>query len=147
MGSEMCIRDSVDALAARRGVGEEGGEVEEVRVVGVVQDVVELGEVAAADPVPREHLEHRARVAAVLAELEKVLGGDRVRVRLELEHDAAEVVPARSNLEEAQGVVRVGFAQRGRVRDLRGLDALRPCLLYTSPSSRDLSTSRMPSSA
>ena len=26
-------------------------------------------------------------------------------------------------------------------------DVLRPCLLYTSPSPRDLSTSRMPSSA
>ena len=30
---------------------------------------------------------------------------------------------------------------------LRGQDMAQPCLLYTSPSPRDLSTSRMPSSA
>ena len=29
----------------------------------------------------------------------------------------------------------------------RGFQVLNPCLLYTSPSPRDLSTSRMPSSA
>ena len=31
--------------------------------------------------------------------------------------------------------------------DLACLDVMMPCLLYTSPSPRDLSTSRMPSSA
>ena len=33
------------------------------------------------------------------------------------------------------------------LRDLTGLEWLKICLLYTSPSPRDLSTSRMPSSA
>ena len=35
----------------------------------------------------------------------------------------------------------------GAVFEPRALDELMPCLLYTSPSPRDLSTSRMPSSA
>ena len=34
-----------------------------------------------------------------------------------------------------------------QIRASRGLQLLQPCLLYTSPSPRDLSTSRMPSSA
>ena len=37
-----------------------------------------------------------------------------------------------------------GDATRGQLRDIPDVDS---CLLYTSPSPRDLSTSRMPSSA
>ena len=36
---------------------------------------------------------------------------------------------------------------RGRLRAMSQLKRIEPCLLYTSPSPRDLSTSRMPSSA
>ena len=35
----------------------------------------------------------------------------------------------------------------GALRSADEFDPFRPCLLYTSPSPRDLSTSRMPSSA
>ena len=39
-------------------------------------------------------------------------------------------------------------ARRGEIKDFTGVsDPYEPCLLYTSPSPRDLSTSRMPSSA
>ena len=45
----------------------------------------------------------------------------------------------------------IDFSGRGWDRGLRGIeftdDAIWICLLYTSPSPRDLSTSRMPSSA
>ena len=45
----------------------------------------------------------------------------------------------------------VGFRQQGQARDPLGQelmgDQIQHCLLYTSPSPRDLSTSRMPSSA
>ena len=93
---------------------------------GVVDDPVQFGEVAAADPVAREHLEHGARVALVLAELDEVLGRHGVGVRLELEGDPAEVVPARANVEVAQRVGRVGRSEGRSVRHVGGLDALGP---------------------
>ena len=49
-----------------------------------------------------------------------------------------------SDIIHAIGVKEVGVEQVRRVGRSRGK---RPCLLYTSPSPRDLSTSRMPSSA
>ena len=42
---------------------------------------------------------------------------------------------------------RVSFTSDLLPADLTGLNVFNPCLLYTSPSPRDLSTSRMPSSA
>ena len=45
-----------------------------------------------------------------------------------------------------KGVV-VSKTKGGLIADCSGLETFLPCLLYTSPSPRDLSTSRMPSSA
>ena len=54
-----------------------------------------------------------------------------------------------AKLQGGIGVIKVGGGSEvevGEVKD-RVTDALCACLLYTSPSPRDLSTSRMPSSA
>ena len=60
---------------------------------------------------------------------------------------AKETLPA--NLEQEMRQSYLDYAMSvivGRaLPDVR--DGLKPCLLYTSPSPRDLSTSRMPSSA
>ena len=76
-------------------------------------------------------------------------------------HDAprveTEVVLNAENIVEVTHVLQLSTSQRMLYKagvidknDLSGLKAraqLAPCLLYTSPSPRDLSTSRMPSSA
>ena len=59
--------------------------------------------------------------------------------------DKASVLPmAYGAVDEAQAAI--GFA-RAAVSDPELNELLTTCLLYTSPSPRDLSTSRMPSSA
>ena len=57
-------------------------------------------------------------------------------------------LPAAGQQQGATGLWVHQQFEQGRGRVVLYLDrALQPCLLYTSPSPRDLSTSRMPSSA
>ena len=80
----------------------------------------------------------RVTEAAALAAYRHMGSGDH------MEADQAAISAAQSLLNSLaiDGTVRVGEGREGEVEKLY-LD----CLLYTSPSPRDLSTSRMPSSA
>ena len=100
------------------------------------------------------------RRSAQRAERRRLAHQDRVSARL------AELGTIQTILTDAQEVLGAGWAQGtwatydgvclvtsirdaggGGQRTARALDLVWHCLLYTSPSPRDLSTSRMPSSA
>ena len=51
------------------------------------------------------------------------------------------------DLKRDYGFAHVGCVQDDIIEDMRGNDRYCLCLLYTSPSPRDLTASRMPSSA
>ena len=79
--------------------------------------------------------------------LGEVPGGERIRQTLE---DARSLVLGQpiGNYNAVLNQVRQTFAERDSGgRGLQTFDLRITCLLYTSPSPRDLSTSRMPSSA
>ena len=68
-----------------------------------------------------------------------------VSSQVDIHKEFGGVVPelaARSHIEKIDGIVQKAIVDSGI--DIKEIDA---CLLYTSPSPRDLSTSRMPSSA
>ena len=123
------------------------------------RDELDLGRTARADV-----LEHRGNVRisalggcglaatdgvdvhlpGILVQLDTGCGGDPLSLLDEAADEVSEVARARE-LRELADVGEV--SERGDGVDRRVEDELRPCLLYTSPSPRDRTRSRMPSSA
>ena len=62
-------------------------------------------------------------------------------------HHIENVVKDIDDLADGYGVVRMNEAKKIRKLSDKKILLMQGCLLYTSPSPRDLSTSRMPSSA
>ena len=84
------------------------------------------------------------RLQAIRRRIEEVVGDAPQLAKLALEQMVTKHNPDLKGTAGSAG--RVG-AQSGNVSELTAIANLKPCLLYTSPSPRDLSTSRMPSSA
>ena len=62
-----------------------------------------------------------------------------------IEKSSINIIDLRTNKEFSQGSIKDSYNIDFQKREF--IDNLNACLLYTSPSPRDLSTSRMPSSA
>ena len=148
----MCIRDSLD-LFARQAIDDAavaavlgGDEVEQLlAAVGLLNDLVT--DVGAVER--RDELHRVAKLQAVddLGAGLRVGGGGQRDARhvgkLLVQHRQLDVLGPEivAPLRDAMRLV------DGEQRDLRGLEQVEACLLYTSPSPRDRTRSRMPSSA
>ena len=151
MGSEMCIRDRVEDLVQRtiepcrialKDSGIEIGAINDVILVGgqtrmpLVQKLVTefFGKEARKDVNPDEAVAMGAAIQGA------VLAGDVKDVLL------LDVSPLTLGIETMGGVM-TALIEKNTTIPTKKSQVFSTCLLYTSPSPRDLSTSRMPSSA
>ena len=152
MGSEMCIRDSLDVVFQQ---------VEALRPSLIIVDSVQTMQATGVEGVAGGVAQSRA-VTAALTTLAKTTGipillvghvtkdGNVAGPRV-LEHLVDVVLNFEGERQSSLRMLR-GIKNRFGATDEVGCfeqtaDGIRDCLLYTSPSPRDLSTSRMPSSA
>ena len=119
-----------------------GGKISQV--IGAVVDVEFVGEL----PAILNALETDNNGSRLVLEVAQHLGQNTVRT---IAMDATEGLVRGQSVTNlgAPITVPVGPETLGRIMNVIGepIDERGPCLLYTSPSPRDLSTSRMPSSA
>ena len=157
MGSEMCIRDRKKAAATKAAATKAAPKKAAPKAKGAVGRVTQvIG--AVVDVQFDDHLPQ------ILNALETDNGGN--RLVLEVAQHLGENTVRTIAMDGTEGLVRgqevadtgepilvpVGDETLGRIMNVIGepvdeAGPIKTCLLYTSPSPRDLSTSRMPSSA
>ena len=161
----MCIRDShtpgpvvsnLSSTRALRDVAERYGQPYTASAVGevnVVQAMTDSGAVIGGEGnggviYPTLHAGRDALVGIALFLSHLAHKGGAVS-DLRAEYPDYEMVKAKIDLDPNWDVDRIlsDFSHSVRAHEPLTIDGVKLCLLYTSPSPRDLSTSRMPSSA
>ena len=164
MGSEMCIRDSVDSAGLLSGLPIQGGEDIEVSVLTNISDEVYTYKMViwtVGNRFARQQqqaytlgLISTEALANEVVRIDKPLSGNPESIVIDLLKNSLKT--EKDIFSEPSKFETKMIPNRKRPFDListLSVKSVSPqtnyksCLLYTSPSPRDLSTSRMPSSA